>query len=86
MQVGVREPIKITDCNYCPHLNITEEKQRIEGNKTGHYCNKYNKPVYHMGNRFINGYEPSCIYPCDECEMTIQLSDCMIGLWSLLKE
>lgn len=60
---------KREDCNDCSYLNITEEQQRINGNKEGHYCNKYNKPVYHMGNK-LSKYDPYLIHPCKECDET----------------
>jgi len=49
------------DCNRCEYLSITEDEQRKIGNKKGHYCNKYNKPVYHYGSDYY-------LYPVEECD------------------
>jgi len=50
------------DCNRCEYLNITEDEQREMGNKKGHYCKKYNKPVYHWGSDY-------CLHPVKECDI-----------------
>ena len=70
---------KITDCNICPYLNMTEEEQREipRGNHIMHWCNKYNKQVRHFG------YDYKLI-PCSECEVTYSFKDCTIGFWGRL--
>jgi len=54
------------DCNRCEYLNITEDEQREMGNKKGHYCKKYNKPVYHWGSDY-------CLHPVKECDREDEL-------------
>lgn len=55
------------DCNYCEHLNITEEEQRRTsyGNNIPHICTKYNKRVIHMAS---SRHHKAHLYPCEECE------------------
>lgn len=66
------------DCNRCEYLNITEDEQRKMGNKKGHYCNKYNKPVYHYGSDY-------CLQPVEECDVDDELEWRRISLlWEVL--
>lgn len=64
---------KISDCNKCPYLNITEEQQNKEyqktKNKKKHICNKYGKRVFHMCAISIRK-EHSKLFPLAECETT----------------
>lgn len=58
------------DCNRCEYLNITEDEQRKlpKGKKIGHYCNKYNKPVYHYGHEYS-------LIPVGECDVDDKISE-----------
>lgn len=64
---------KISDCNKCPYLDITEEKQNEIFSKTGkkpnHICTKYNKRVFHMCALSVK-QEHSKLFPLAECEVT----------------
>lgn len=53
------------NCNYCEHLNLTEEQQRKAGTDKPHICLKYGKRVFHRSTE--RGYH-EMIYPCRECE------------------
>ena len=35
------------NCNYCEHLNLTEEQQHKAGTVKPHICLKYGKRVFH---------------------------------------
>lgn len=52
---------EIIDCNDCENINLTELKQR-NNNNNGliHYCYKYKKQLFHLG-------EDYHICPCEEC-------------------
>lgn len=61
---------KVSDCNKCPHLNITEEEQDEIYQKTGikppHICNKYKAKVIH---RCALSYkEDNKIFPLEKCD------------------
>lgn len=72
----MKEQYKITDCNVCPYLNMTEEEQRNipRGNHIMHWCNKYDKQLLHLGNDYR-------IIPYKECEETYSFKDCNVGFW-----
>lgn len=53
------------NCNYCEHLNLTEEQQHKAGTVKPHICLKYGKRVFHRSTE--RGYH-EMIYPCRECE------------------
>lgn len=53
------------NCNYCEHLNLTEEQQHKVGTVKPHICLKYGKRVFHRSTE--RGYH-EMIYPCRECE------------------
>lgn len=53
------------NCNYCEHLNLTEEQQHKAGTDKPHVCLKYGKRVFHRSTE--RGYH-EMIYPCRECE------------------
>lgn len=53
------------NCNYCEHLNLTEEQQHKAGTDKPHICLKYGKRVFHRSTE--RGYH-EMIYPCRECE------------------
>lgn len=53
------------NCNYCEHLNLTEEQQHKAETKAPHICLKYGKLVFHRSNE--RGYH-EIIYPCPECK------------------
>lgn len=53
------------NCNYCEHLNLTEEQQHKAGTVKPHICLKYGKRVFHKSTE--RGYH-GMIYPCRECE------------------
>ena len=44
--VPYEQATKLQFCGECKMLSVTERKQK-RGEK--HYCNKYNKQVYHLG-------------------------------------
>lgn len=62
---------KISDCNKCPYLNITEEKQNEIYKETGikppHLCRKYKAKVIHKC-AISKKEEHSKIFPLDLCE------------------
>lgn len=53
------------NCNYCEHLNLTEEQQHKAGTVKPHICLKYGKRVFHRSTE--RGYH-EMVYPCRECE------------------
>lgn len=53
------------DCNRCKYINITETKQRLEGNHIPHICLKYHTRVFHYSQK-TDAY---LIYPCETCLM-----------------
>lgn len=61
----------ISDCNKCPYLNITEEKQneiyRQIGIKPIHICRKYNVRVIHKC-ALSNKEEHYKLFPLDGCD------------------
>ena len=62
---------KISDCNKCPYLNITEEKQneiyRETGLKPQHFCRKYNVRVVHRC-MLSNKEEKHKLFPLSGCD------------------
>lgn len=61
----LRRGQKVKNCNYCEHLNLTEEQQHKAGTDKPHICLKYGKRVFHRSTE--RGYH-EMIYPCRECE------------------
>ena len=45
------------NCNYCEHLNLTEEQQHKAGTVKPHICLKYGKRVFHRSTE--RGYHES---------------------------
>lgn len=62
---------RISDCNKCPHLSMTEEKQneiyRESGMKLPHICKKYKTKVIHRC-ALNNKEEHHKIFPLDSCD------------------
>ncbi len=63
---------KISDCNKCPYLTITEEKQNEIYKETGikptHRCRKYNARVIHRC-ALSQKEEHSKLFPLEECDV-----------------
>lgn len=63
---------KISDCNKCPYLTITEERQneiyRETGMKPGHICRKYNAKVIHRC-ALSHKKEHYKLFPLEACDV-----------------
>ena len=64
----LQKPLRIFDCNRCKWLNLTEAEQRERPDKGLHFCQKYNKRLYHRYHVNEIKEHGSFIYPCDDCE------------------
>ena len=49
------------NCNYCEHLNLTEEQQHKAGTVKPHICLKYGKRVFHRSTE--RGYHEMIYLP-----------------------
>lgn len=54
----------MNNCNYCKHLNLTEEEQKKIPGRPPHRCNEYNERLFHRTNR--KGHI-DYIFPCSAC-------------------
>lgn len=62
------------DCNYCPHLNLSEQDQNMIlvnfGKIHDHVCDKFGKRLYHAhhcGPFYDPRNHDTFIAPCEEC-------------------
>lgn len=52
------------DCNNCKWINLTEDEQSVRPDKGLHFCEKYDKRLYHRTNNPEHNW---FIWPCDDC-------------------